>query len=93
MFQTSEYNTWYNLPMHMTGSTYPTSPGTAMSLLLLRLSFYVHGLLLKLLTSVYLQGPAQGPVPLRSLSQPPGPEAVLPLCPFMQFYIIVGVKL
>lgn len=31
MFQTSEYNSWYDLPMYMTNNTYPQALGSAVS--------------------------------------------------------------
>lgn len=91
MFQTNEYNSWYDLPMYMTNNIYPLSSGLCY-VCFFSGSFYTHVLLLKLLMSVYLQEPTQVPFSLRSPCQSLGPEAVPPLSPFMQFYIAVRVK-
>lgn len=91
MFQTSEYNSRYDLPMYMTNNTYSLSSGLCY-VCFFSGSFYTRALLLKLLMSVYVQEPTQVPFSLRSPCQSLGPEAVPPLSPFMQFYMAVGVK-
>ena len=75
--------------MHMTNRTYSLSSGLCY-VCFFSGSFYTHALLLKLLMSVYLQGPTQVPLSLRRPSQSLRTEAVPPLSLSCTFTLLLG---